>query len=268
MSIVFVGVAPHPPLLIPTIGKQHINELKSTIEAFRILEQELYAAKPDSLIILSPHGPVSKDVFQINLSNEYIGTLKEFGDYSTKLKIKCDIPTIQMLRSCGEITHENNMQVALTSIKDVDYGVTVPFYYLLKHLKSLPAIIIYPSLQNYREHYQFGVFLKEKLNIINKRFAIIASADLSHKCSKKSPGGLSEEAVAFDKLLIEDIIKHNINKIITRDKKNAQDIGECALEVIMIMLGILHHTSYRAELLSHEYPFGVGHCVMNFQIQG
>ena len=47
MPIVFAGVVPHSPVLIPSVGKEHLKKLKKTVAALRRLEQELYGTHPD-----------------------------------------------------------------------------------------------------------------------------------------------------------------------------------------------------------------------------
>ena len=56
MSIVFAAITPHAPVLIPEIGKENLKKLTKTEAALKKLEQELYAAKPESLVVISPHG--------------------------------------------------------------------------------------------------------------------------------------------------------------------------------------------------------------------
>ena len=71
MSLVFSAITPHPPMLIPSIGQGALKKLEKTKQALEKLEQKLYVAHPDILIILSPHGSYFKDAFTLNSNPQY-----------------------------------------------------------------------------------------------------------------------------------------------------------------------------------------------------
>ena len=64
--LVFAAIVPHPPILIPQIGKDNLKKLKKTVAAFNLLEEDLNAARPDVIVVISPHGEVNFDAFTIN----------------------------------------------------------------------------------------------------------------------------------------------------------------------------------------------------------
>ena len=56
MSIVFACLAPHPPLLLPSVGsKADRGKVKNTLEAFKKLRVSFSKARPSLIIISSPH---------------------------------------------------------------------------------------------------------------------------------------------------------------------------------------------------------------------
>jgi aromatic ring-opening dioxygenase LigB subunit len=55
-NIVFAAISPHPPLILPKVGsKEDRNQVKKTIESLEFLGKKFSVAKPDSVIISSPH---------------------------------------------------------------------------------------------------------------------------------------------------------------------------------------------------------------------
>jgi len=48
-------ISPHPPILIPEIGGPDTKKVHKTVEALQRVAKELGHAKPDELIIISPH---------------------------------------------------------------------------------------------------------------------------------------------------------------------------------------------------------------------
>lgn len=54
--IVFACLAPHPPLILPEVGSEKDrNKVQKTIQALEKLGRDLAKAKPDCLMISSPH---------------------------------------------------------------------------------------------------------------------------------------------------------------------------------------------------------------------
>ena len=257
MCIIFGALMPHPPLIMPAIGKEHTKKFRKTLRSFKQLEQDFYASKPDTLILLSPHGKIMKDAYSINLCAKYVGTFEEFGDFSTRIEIKGDVMSIQHIRAAAEV--ENKYSLIMTSDEKIDYGVSIPHFFLTQHLSGTGIIPLSPSEKSLAEHFEFGKFLKRAIVRINKRFSIVASGDLSHRLTKNSPGGYSKNAVNFNKRVMQYLEKCDIESFLHFPPDEIQDAAECSLKVIAMLLGIFHETDKQVELLSYEYPFGVGY---------
>ena len=57
--LVFASICPHPPIIIPTIGGQELENVKETIQAMEKLAYQIEEAEPETVIVISPHSPVS-----------------------------------------------------------------------------------------------------------------------------------------------------------------------------------------------------------------
>ena len=53
--LVYGVISPHPPLIIPEIGGKDIERVKRTVSALKTAAERLSTAKPDRLLIISPH---------------------------------------------------------------------------------------------------------------------------------------------------------------------------------------------------------------------
>jgi len=262
MSIVFAAITPHPPLLIPTVGKENLERLKDTKIAFKELEENLYASQPDTIIIISPHGFIQPTNFSINSCPELEGNFEEFGDFSTKLHFSGDVALAYKIRE----KMETKAPLQLISEPNLDHGCSVPLYLLTEHLPEIKIIPLYYSGLDLEAHYKFGHLLKHELLVNKDRIAIIASGDLSHSLTKDAPAGYWHKAKKFDKNLLEYLKNKKIPKIIKMNQEFIAGASECGLKSIMILLGILDGINYEAQMLSYEAPFGVGYLVMNFKL--
>ncbi len=262
MSLVLSAIVPHPPLLIPAIGKENLNRLNTTKESYEKIEQDLYVSQPDTIIIISPHGIIQPSVFTMNLNPEFFGNFEEFGDFSIKVKFFGDIGLAYKIRE----RLETRAPLQLMSDPSLDHGASVPLYLLTQNLPQIKIIPLYYSGLNLHAHWQFGQLLKRELLVNKERIAVIASGDLSHKLSKEAPAGFSSKGKKFDQKLINYLTNKNIPGIIEMNQEFIAEAGECGLRSIVILLGILDGMNYQPQMLSYEAPFGVGYLVMNFKL--
>ena len=54
MSILGAVIVPHPPLIIPTVGRGREQEVQSTIDAYQTTAKQAAAWEPEVLIITGP----------------------------------------------------------------------------------------------------------------------------------------------------------------------------------------------------------------------
>lgn len=260
--IVASAIVPHPPILIPQIGKDNLSQLKSTANSFKKLSQILKEERVDTIFIISPHGQLMEDSFSMNLSPNFFCNFEDFGDFSTKKQWSGNIKLTYRIKE----SLETSTPLQLTSKEFLDHGISVPLYLLTEDLPSIKIIPAYYSYRSYLEHFEFGKTLRDELQKSRERIAVIASGDLSHRITKNAPAGYSPKGKKFDNKLIEYLRKKDTEKILNMDEKLIREAGECGLRSIMILLGVMSDISYSPELLSYEAPFGVGYLVMNFKL--
>ena len=55
MSIVGAFMVPHPPLIVPAVGKGEENVIAATIAAYRETARRIAALRPQTIVLSSPH---------------------------------------------------------------------------------------------------------------------------------------------------------------------------------------------------------------------
>lgn len=262
--IVFTAIAPHSPLLLPTIGKDHQKKLKKTLDAYHHIEEEFYASKPDTIVIISPHGSVLPDAFPLFISPKYRANLKEFGDISTSYEFASDLRLVEKLRKA----RFGKSAVPITGVTDafLDYGATVPLFFLTAHLPHIPIVPLGISHLPIKEHFNVGIQIGEILKQTTKRIAVIGSADLAHTLTDAAPGGFSPEGKRFDEQIVQALRKDSRDTIL-RLEKSAVEAKACGLGVIALTLGIISELNCTPKPLSYEGPFGVGYLVARFNFR-
>ncbi|MBD3359889.1 MAG: AmmeMemoRadiSam system protein B [Candidatus Buchananbacteria bacterium] len=261
--LVFSAICPHPPIIIPTIGKENLEQVENTVLAMKELEKELYASQPDVILIISPHGDIIPEAFSINLNSEYVADFEDFGDWQTRLEFFNSPELIAQIRSITE----NKLPLILISNQKLDHGTAVPLYYLTKHLKNIPIVPINYSFFDYEKHWQFGELLNKVITKTDLRIAVIASGDLSHCLIKGAPAPYSPKGKEFDKELIALIKEQNYKAALKLDKDLIEGAAECGFRSFLILMGIISEYKHETEILSYEAPFGVGYLVANFKLK-
>lgn len=260
--IVFSAIVPHSPLLIPTIGKEHRDKLAQTLKAYTELEHALYAARPETLVVISPHAHMYGDAFSGNMHDKFTGVLKEFGDHGTTLRASVDFLVLDHIHRA---LRQAQIPFTLTSQPELDYGFTVPLLLLTQQLPAWGLIPLAPSLLGPQAHYECGRELAQVLQGENRRIAVIASADLSHHANNQSPHGATPEGMAFDKTIRSAVVTRHHAELLGLDPQVCQKADQCGYQPILMFMGMMEDLSGTMHELCYEAPFGVGYLTALFE---
>lgn len=263
MSIIKAYLLPHSPLLIPEIGRANHAFLNKTMVAYDKIRADILNNKIDTLIIFSPHINLGSSGFLINCAPEMTIDFQDFGFIPPKISIKGDVPLADQIKN----TLKETTPIQIISEDTLDYGSGVPLY-LLKKQSLFPKIIVISSSDelNLTTHFELGQKLSSVLENSEKRIALIASGDLSHRLKRKSPGGYSPKGPKFDNKLIEHLSDSSsaIENILKLDKRLILDASECGLKPIVMSLGTINNRSWQADILAYQTDFGVGYLSLEF----
>ncbi len=261
--IVFAAIAPHSPLLAPGVGKEHTEKHVETLRAYRELAESLFMAKPDSLLIISPHAPMYPDAFSGNVAPTFTGVLKDFGDHGTSIPAKADF---LLLDHIHRGMRQEGVPFTMTSAEELDYAITIPLL-LLGDAATKPKLApIGISGMDGRLHYDFGQKLKNVLQAENSRIAVIASADLSHRVNPNSPQGALPEGEAFDRFVREKVVNLDGAGFLAADQNMLEKAQQSGYKPIAVLMGILDGMNVKPKELAYEAPFGVGLMTVRFDL--
>ena len=65
MSIIAAYMVPHPPMIVPDVGRGSEKQVEATRAAYEKVAEEIAAAKPETILISSPHSIMYSDYFHI-----------------------------------------------------------------------------------------------------------------------------------------------------------------------------------------------------------
>ncbi|MDD2697082.1 MAG: class III extradiol dioxygenase subunit B-like domain-containing protein [Candidatus Pacebacteria bacterium] len=195
---------------------------------------------------ISPHPPI---------------ILPSVGSKEDREQVK---KTIESLENLGRKLKESNPDSVIISAPHPDWGFNVPLFFLANDFqKETKTFLI--GLESPEFYFEEGKKLYQEL-AEDKKYALIASGDLSHCLKEEGPYGFNPDGQKFDKELMDSLKKKNLENIFKLDEKYPE-AGECGLRPLCFVLGILEAsgTNWQAEILSYEGPFGVGYLVADLK---
>lgn len=262
MSIIKSYMVPHPPMIIPKIGKGSEHQIEKTISSYEKVAQEIASLNPETIIITSPHAPMYSDYFYLS-SEEYIsGSLSQFGTPEISFNEKVDTELVKEITKIADI---NNFPTGnLADTVNLDHGTIVPLYFIRKYLKSCKIIVVGLSTLPLVDNYKMGQIIKEAVNNLNRRVVFVASGDLSHKLQEYGPYGYAKEGPEYDKRIMEVCSSANFEELFKFESSFLDKSAECGHRSFTIMAGSLDGLNITAKELSHEDITGVGYGICTF----
>ncbi|HEU4391109.1 MAG TPA: AmmeMemoRadiSam system protein B [Blastocatellia bacterium] len=258
-NIVFCGIAPHPPLLVPEVGGERIAKVNESQRALREFSSRVLATRPAAIVVISPHSPYDPRVFTARYSKRLAGDFRQFGVAKVALSFENDLEMIDALEQAAEL--EGAAFRAITRDYPLDHGALVPLYYLREAGWDGPVVVIAFTDQSIQTHLAFGRAIRRAADALGRRIAVVASGDLSHRLIEDGPYEFEPTAHLFDEQVVSAIARGDAQAVVDVDPDLRERAGECGYRSILIALGSVDCTLPDKQVLSYEGPFGVGYMV-------
>ncbi|HJQ24102.1 MAG TPA: AmmeMemoRadiSam system protein B [Blastocatellia bacterium] len=258
-SLVFAGIAPHPPLLVPEVGGERITRVKDSQAAMRDFARRLLATEPDTVVVISPHSPLDPHSFTARAASELRGDFRDFGVPQVRLTFANDLELLDSVERSA--TAEGVSFIRLARDHPLDHGALVPLYYLQEAGWRGPVAVFAFTMQDTDKHLAFGRAIAQAAASINRRVALVASGDLSHRLIVGGPYPFEPTAHLFDEQIVDAIATGNAARVTGVDDDLRHRAGECGYRSILVALGGVDENLRDHEVLSYEGPFGVGYMV-------
>lgn len=260
-------IVPHPPLIIPEVGKGQEKDVLSTIEAYHRVGREIQALKPQVIILTTPHGPAFDDYIHVSTQKKLQGSFKQFGAPEVSMDFNSDTELIEKI---VDIAHSSGIEAGGLGAQDnlLDHGALVPLYFITRYYSDFSLIRISIAGLPFEQLFLFGYCIQKAVAKTDRRVVFIASGDLSHRLREDGPYGFSKEGPLFDAHLITAIKDDDFKSLITMDEGFCRRAGECGLRSFIMMGGALNGYKLKTNVLSYEGPYGVGYMIAELTPDG
>lgn len=267
MSILSTFIVPHPPLIVPQIGKGQEEAIRKTTEAYKEIGQRIARLKPKTIVIITPHSEMYSDYIHISPADRAQGDFRDFGAPQVRFQVNYDIEYRHVL-----IDLINQRKIPAGTLgerkKGLDHGTMVPLYFINQYYNDYKLVRISISGLSRLTHYDLGKCLFDAADKTDKSVVIVASGDLSHKLKDDGPYGFIKEGPEFDHKITRAMSQGDFMSFLQMEEEFTEAAAECGLRSFIIMAGALDGKAVKSELLSYEGPFGVGYGVASFEIIG
>ena len=267
MSVVGAIVVPHPPILLPEVGRGEEKKISATDAAYRKAAELVKELDPETIVLLSPHSVMYADYFHISPGRAAKGDMRQFHAPQVKIRAEYDSDFSEALANAasaegfpaGTLGERN---------AELDHGTVIPLYYVNQFLTDYRLVRIGLSGLPLTDHYHLGQLIRQTAEKLDRRTVIIGSGDLSHKLKADGPYGLAKEGPEYDERIMDVLSRAAFDELLDFDESFCDRAAECGHRSFCILAGALDGLSVEAERLSHEGTFGVGYGVCTYRVTG
>lgn len=252
-------MVPHPPMIIPEIGRGEERRIQDTIDAYHEVGRRIADLKPETIVLISPHQIMYADYFHISPGKGAKGDFGQFGAGQVKMEATYDTEFVETLCKLAEA---GDLSAGTEGERDrrLDHGTMVPLYFINQYWNEYRLVRLGLSGFSLAAHYALGQRIRETAEILEKNVALIASGDLSHR--------LKEEGPEYDRSIMDVMGNGDFGKLLEFPEDFCEKAGECGHRSFTVMAGALDRTGVLSRRLSYEGPFGVGYGICAYEIQG
>ena len=257
-ALVYVGIAPHPPVMVPEVGGAMAEEVRASVEAMRELTERLKASSAATGVIVSPHAPLEERAFVAYDGARLRGDFANFRAPRATVDVELDA---ELLDAIEEVAGEEGFRIVRLKGRGLDHGTAVPLYFLRRNDWGGRVVALGYSFLPDEDHVRFGACVRRAVERTGRPAAFVASGDLSHRLKPGAPAGFHPAAHRFDEEVVAAFQEGAPARVAEIDRNLRRLAGECGYRSMLVALGTAAGVETDCEVLNYEAPFGVGYLV-------
>ncbi len=270
MSICGGFLMPHPPIIVDAVGGARALEGSRTVDGMNRAALKIAELEPETIVLITPHGPTFTDAVAIYDDNPLSGNLGNFGAPGAGVSKEADEAlTDEIVFTCYEknipmVRVDDDLVARFDISRNLDHGAVVPLHFVDKAYTSYRLVCISYGFLDHTMLYRLGQVIQKAAEHLGRKTLVIASGDLSHRLSDEGPYTYHKDGEVFDDTLLQLLQESRFEEVILMDGSLCENAGECGKRSVDVLLGTLDGFKPRVEVYSYEGPFGVGYGVVGF----
>lgn len=267
MSVAGAMMVPHPPLIIPQVGRGQERQIADTVNGFYEAAELAGEEKPDTVVVFSPHAVMYADYFHVSPGTAARGDFGAFRAPQVVVEAEYDEELAKEITRLSD-GQDFPMGTQGEREKALDHGTMIPLYFINQHLRDYRVVRIGGSGLSFAEHYRAGQIVAQAAENLGRRIFVVGSGDLSHKLKAEGPYGYSPQGPEYDERIMEVMGAGRFGELLEFSESFCEQAAECGHRCFTMMAGALDGLKVMPRRLSHEGPFGVGYGVCTYRVCG
>ena len=260
-------MVPHPPMIIPAVGRGSEAQIAETTAAYRQIAREIAALQPETIIISSPHSVMYADYFHISPGKRASGSFAMYRAPQVSFDEQYDTELVRKICSLAE---ERDLPAGTLGERetDLDHGTMIPLYFIEQEYTGFWIVRIGLSGLPLTAHYEVGMAVRDAVKETGRRAVYIASGDLSHKLQTYGPYGFAPEGPQYDERIMDVCGRAAFEELFDFDESFCEKAAECGHRSFVMMAGALDGAAVEARKYVHQDVTGVGYGICGFTVTG
>ena len=263
MSLMAAYMVPHPPMIVPEVGRGSERQIECTRDAYLRVAEEIAQLKPETVIISSPHAVMYADYFHLSPGRHAEGSFARFQAPQVHFEETYDEELVRQIVNEAERAHIPAGTLGERE-PELDHGTMVPLYFIRKKYDGFRLVRLGLSGLPLEEHYRLGQAIRRAVEKTGRRTVFIGSGDLSHKLQTYGPYGFAKEGPEYDRRIMDVCSRAAFGELFDFDESFCDRAAECGHRSFVILAGTLDGMAVEATALSHEDVTGVGYGICTF----
>jgi aromatic ring-opening dioxygenase LigB subunit len=261
VPLVYACIAPHGGETIPALAGDSLRLFEPTRIGMRVLARQVKEARPDTIVIASPHNLRLPQHIGVVISEYSSGQVVE-GTKRVRLRVKCDVKigrgVIDEAERRGLPVVGANYGALEGPMSDLamDWGTLIPLWFFLKEnrLKS-KVLIVTPSRGiPLEQNHEFGRCIAKVAESSRKRVVFVASSDQAHAHRRDGPYGFDAHAKVYDKYVLRAVEGGRLSSVMRIDQALVEAAKPDSLWQLAVLAGVLDVVPMKGRLVSYQVP--------------
>ena len=267
MSVVGAIMVPHPPILLPEVGRGEEKKIAATAAAYEQAAAFVSELHPDTIVLASPHSILYSDYFHISPGKAAKGDMGQFRAPQVTFRVEYDTAFVDAL---SKLCDQTGFPAGTLGERkaELDHGTMIPLYYVNHYVQSYQLVRIGLSGLPLAEHYRLGQMIQQTADRLGRRVVFIGSGDLSHKLREEGPYGFAKEGPDYDERIMDVMGRAAFDELLDFDESFCEKAAECGHRSFCMLAGALDGKRLETKRLSHEGTFGVGYGICTWRVLG
>jgi aromatic ring-opening dioxygenase LigB subunit len=275
VPLVYACIAPHGGETIPALAGGRLRLFSPTRRGMRILARRVKAARPDTIVIASPHNLRLPKHIGVVISEYSSGEVVE-GTKKVRLRVKCDV---EMGRAVIDEAERRSLPVVGANygalegpMSDLamDWGTLIPLWFFLRGSRLKTRVLIVTPSRGIPlgQNYEFGKCVAKVAEYSRRRVVFVASADQAHAHRKNGPYGFDARAKVYDRRVFEAVERGRLSSVMRINQDDIEAAKPDSLWQMTMLAGALSVVPMGGELVSYQVPTYYGMLCAGFTRHG